>query len=39
MGILGVPAVAQQVKDLALSLQWLGLLLRCRFDPWLDTLG
>ena len=28
----GVPAVAQ-VKDLALSLRWLELLLRLRFDP------
>ena len=26
--------VAQQVKDLALSLQWLGLLLWHGFDPW-----
>ena len=26
--ILGVPAVVQQVKDPALSLQ------QCRFDPW-----
>ena len=26
--------VAQWVKDLALSLLWLGLLLWCRFDPW-----
>ena len=24
----------QQVKDLALSLQWLGLLLWRGFDPW-----
>ena len=29
----GVPAVAQQVRDPGLSLQWLGSLLRCRFDP------
>ena len=27
-------SVAQQVKDLALSLQWLGLLLWCEFNPW-----
>ena len=26
--------VAQGVKDLALSLQWLGLLLWHRFNPW-----
>ena len=26
--------VLQWVKDLALSLQWLGLLLWHRFDPW-----
>ena len=26
--------VAQQFKDLALSLLWLRLLLWCRFDPW-----
>ena len=26
--------MAQQVKDLALSWQWLWLLLYCRFDPW-----
>ena len=26
--------VAQRVKDLALSLQWLGLLLWRGFDPW-----
>ena len=25
--------VVQWVKDLVLSLQWLGLLLWCRFDP------
>jgi len=30
---IGVPAVVQWVKDLALSLQWLRYLLRCRFDP------
>ena len=30
----GVPDVAQWVKDLALSLQKLRLLLRCGFDPW-----
>lgn len=28
-----VPALAQQVKDPASSLQGLGSLLRCRFDP------
>ena len=26
--------VAQWVKDLSLSLQWLGLPLWCGFDPW-----
>ena len=26
--------MAQQVKDLASSLLWLGSLLCCRFDPW-----
>ena len=26
--------MAQWVKDLVLSLQWLGSLLWCRFDPW-----
>ena len=26
--------MAQWVKDLALSLQWLGSLLWCGFDPW-----
>ena len=26
--------MAQWVKDLALSLQWLGLLLWHKFDPW-----
>ena len=26
--------MAQWVKDLALSLQWLGSLLWCRFDSW-----
>ena len=26
--------MVQQVKNLALSPQWLGLLLWCRFDPW-----
>ena len=26
--------MAQWVKDLALSRQWLGLLLWCGFDPW-----
>ena len=26
--------MGQQVKDPALSLQWLGSLLWCRFDPW-----
>ena len=33
MELLGVPAVAQWVKDPALSLQWLGLLLKHGFDP------
>ena len=27
----------QQVKDLVLSLLWLGLLLWLRFDPWPET--
>ena len=26
--------MAQQVKDLVLSMLWLGLLLWCTFDPW-----
>ena len=26
--------MAEQVKDLILSLFWLGTLLWCRFDPW-----
>ena len=26
--------MSQQIKDLAFSLQWLGLLLWCRSDPW-----
>ena len=30
----GSSLVAQKVKDLALSLQWLGLLLWRRSDPW-----
>ena len=30
----GVPSVAQWVKDPVLSLQQLGSLLRCGFDPW-----
>ena len=30
----GVPTVVQQVKDPKLSLQQLGSLLRCGFDPW-----
>ena len=29
--------MAQQGKDLALSVQWLGSLLRCRFSPWLGN--
>ena len=29
-----ISLVVQGVKDLALSLQWLGLLLWYRFDPW-----
>ena len=31
---LRVPAVAQWVKDLALSLGQLRVLLRCGFNPW-----
>ena len=31
--------MAQQVKDLALLLLWLGLLLLGGFDPWLRNLG
>ena len=27
-------SVAEWVKDPVLSLQWLGLLLCCRFNPW-----
>ena len=30
--------MAQQVKDPALSLQWLGLLLSRRFDSWLGEI-
>ena len=30
--------VAQQVKDLVLSLQWLGSLLWCGFDTWTQSL-
>jgi len=29
--------VVQQVKDLALSLQWFGSLLWHEFDPWLGN--
>ena len=29
--------MAQWVKDPVLSLQWLGLLLRLGFDPWLPN--
>ena len=31
---MGSSLVAQQVKDLALSVQWPGSLLWCGFDPW-----
>ena len=31
--------MVQLVKDLALSLQWLGLLLRRRFDLWPGVVG
>ena len=34
-----VPSVAQWVKDLALSLQWLRLLLRLRFNPQPSAVG
>ena len=34
-----VPAAAQRVKDLVLSLQWLNSMLRLRFDPWPSTVG
>ena len=34
VNICGSSLVAQQVKEPALSLLWLGLLLRCGFDPW-----
>ena len=37
--IIGVPAVAQQVKDLMLSLQQFGSLLRHEFDPWPSIVG
>ena len=30
--------MVQQVKDLVLSLLWLGLLLWCGFSPWLGSL-
>ena len=33
----GSSRVVQQVKDLALTRQWLGLLLRHRFNPWLGN--
>lgn len=33
-GHFGVPTVAQWIKDLTLSLWWLGSLLRHRFSPW-----
>ena len=36
---MGVPTVAQWVKDLVLSLQWLRLLLRHRFNPQPSTMG
>ena len=29
--------VVQWVKDLALSLKWLGSMQWCRLDPWLGT--
>ena len=38
MVIKGIFLVAQQVKDLASSLQELGSLLWHRFDPWLRNL-
>ena len=28
-----LPELVQWIKDPALSLQWLGTLLRCQFDP------
>ena len=31
---MGSSLVAQQVKDVALSLQWLGLMLWSRFGLW-----
>ena len=31
--------MVQWVKDQALSLQWVRLLLRYRFDPWPGTVG
>ena len=34
----GSSLVAQRVKDLALSLQWLWLQLWLRFDPWSGNL-
>ena len=36
---VGVPAVVQQVKDPMLSLQRLGALLTCRFNPWPGAVG
>jgi len=33
-GAKGSSLVAQQLKDLALSLLWLWLLLWCVFNPW-----
>ena len=32
--VVVVVVVLPGIKDLALSLQWLGLLLWCRFNPW-----
>ena len=39
MALVGVPALAQWVKDLMLSLQQLGFLWRQRFDPWPGSCG
>ena len=33
----GSSLLEQQVKDLALPLQWLGLLLYCAFHPWSEN--
>ena len=36
---LRAPSVVRQAKDQALSLQWLGSLLRCGFNPQPSEVG